>query len=225
MNKKRAIASVLIVVLAVVAYLGWQGSLGFGDLANPDAIKQMVADLGVFGPLAVIALMVLAVVMTPIPSAPIAMAAGAVFGQFAGAVYIIIGAELGAIIAFLLARVLGRDVARRWFGSGLDRGLLGSQNALMFAVFVSRLMPFISFDLMSYAAGLSTLKFWRFAIATVAGIIPASLFLTHFGGVLANGDGMSVLWASLALGGVTGLPLLYVAWRSRQQARGGDHAD
>jgi uncharacterized membrane protein YdjX (TVP38/TMEM64 family) len=185
----------------------------------------MVADLGVFGPLAVIALMVLAVVMTPIPSAPIAMAAGAVFGQFAGAVYIIIGAELGAIIAFLLARVLGRDVARRWFGSGLDRGLLGSQNALMFAVFASRLMPFISFDLMSYAAGLSTLKFWRFAIATVAGIIPASLFLTHFGGVLANGDGMSVLWASLALGGVTGLPLLYVAWRSRQQARGGEHAD
>jgi uncharacterized membrane protein YdjX (TVP38/TMEM64 family) len=72
MNKKSAIASVLVVGLAVVAYLGWQGPLGFGDLAKPDAIKQMVADFGVFGPLAVIALMVLAVVMTPIPSAPIA---------------------------------------------------------------------------------------------------------------------------------------------------------
>ena len=75
------------------------------------------------------------------------------------------------------------------------------------------------------AAGLSALKFWRFAIATVAGIIPASLFLTHFGGVLADGDGMSVLWASLALGGVTGFPLLYLAWRSRRQARVDDHAD
>ncbi len=221
MNKKHAIAALLVVGLAGVAYLGWHGVLDFSDLAKPDVVQQMVADLGVFGPLAVIALMVLAVVMTPIPSAPIAMAAGAVFGQFAGAVYIIIGAELGAIIAFLLARALGRDVARRWFGTGLDKGLLGSQNALMFAVFASRLMPFVSFDLMSYAAGLSTLRFWRFAIATVAGIIPASLFLTHFGGVLATGDGASVFWASLALGGVTGLPLVYLAWRSHKRPHGG----
>jgi hypothetical protein len=36
---------------------------------------------------------------------------------------------------------------------------------------------------------------------------------------------MSVLWASLALGGVTGFPLLYLAWRSRRQARVDDHAD
>ena len=215
MNKKRAIVGVVAVGLATVAYLGWQGTLDFGDLAKPDAVKQIVSDLGVFGPLAVIAFMVLAVVMTPIPSAPIAMAAGAVFGQFAGAVYIIIGAELGAIIAFLLARTLGRDVARQWFGSSLDRGLLGSQNALMFAIFASRLMPFISFDLMSYAAGLSELKFWRFAIATFAGIIPASLFLTHFGGALASADGAGIFWASLGLGCMTGLPLLYLAWRSR----------
>ena len=75
MNKKRAIASMVAVGLATVAYLGWQGALDFGDLAKPDEVKQIVADFGVFGPLAVIAFMVLAVVMTPIPSAPIAMAA------------------------------------------------------------------------------------------------------------------------------------------------------
>jgi uncharacterized membrane protein YdjX (TVP38/TMEM64 family) len=221
MNKKLAIAAVVAVGLVTIAYLGWQGALDFGHLANPDVVKQIVANFGVFGPLAVIALMVLAVVMTPIPSAPIAMAAGAVFGQFAGAIYIIIGAELGAIIAFLIARTFGRDVVRQWFGSGLDRGLLGSQNALMFAIFASRLMPFISFDLMSYAAGLSTLKFWRFAIATFAGIIPASLFLTHFGGALASGDGAGIFWASLALGCITGLPLLYLAWRSRRRRQEG----
>ncbi len=215
MNKKIVIATATFVGLAGVAYIGWQGSIDFSDLAKPDAVKQMVADFGIFGPLAVIGLMVLAVVMSPIPSAPIAMAAGAVFGHFVGAIYIIIGAELGALIAFVLARTLGRDVLRKFFGDGIDRGLLGSQNALMFAVFASRLMPFVSFDLMSYAAGLSVLKFWRFAVATFAGIIPASLFLTHFGGVLASGDGSGALWASLALGAVTGLPLLYLAWRSR----------
>jgi uncharacterized membrane protein YdjX (TVP38/TMEM64 family) len=160
-------------------------------------------------------MMIAAVVFSPIPSAPIAMAAGAIFGHFIGAIYVIIGAEIGALIAFMLARFLGRDLLRKWFGDGVDRGLLGSQNALMFAVFASRLMPFISFDLMSYAAGLSALKFWRFALATFAGIIPASLFLTHFGGVLASSSETGGVWAALALGAVTGLPLLYLAWRSR----------
>ncbi len=177
----------------------------------------MVADLGMLGPIGIIAFMTIAVVFSPIPSAPIAIVSGAVYGYIAGAIYVIVGAELGALIAFSLARLLGRDILARWFGDKLEAGLLGSQNALMFAVFASRLMPFISFDIMSYAAGLSVLKFWRFAIATVARIIPASLFLTHFGGMMVAGSGANAIWASLALGGVTGLPLVYMALRSRRK--------
>ena len=218
MKTKHVILIVAGLLLLAAGFVVATQSDVIADLARPEAIKQLVAGLGIFGPLAVIGLMTLAVVMSPIPSAPIAMAAGAAYGHVAGAVYVIIGAELGALIAFVLARMLGRDVLRRWFGEGVDRGLLGSQNALMFAVFASRLMPFVSFDLMSYAAGLSALKFWRFAVATFAGIIPASLFLTHFGGVLAEGDGTSAIWSSLALGAVTGLPLLYLAWKSRKRA-------
>lgn len=221
MNAKIVMIAAAGLVLVAAGYLAATNSTYFSDLGQPDTVKELVASLGIFGPLGVIGLMILAVVMSPIPSAPIAMAAGAAFGHFAGAVYIIIGAELGALTAFVLARTLGRDVLRNWFGDGVDRGLLGSQNALMFAVFASRLMPFVSFDLMSYAAGLSALKFWRFAVATFAGIIPASLFLTHFGGVLAEGDGKSAVWASLALGAVTGLPLLYLAWKSRRQPGSG----
>ena len=43
---------------------------------------------------------------------------------------VVIGAELGALIAFGLARVLGHDVLRRMFGTSVDAGLLGSQTAL-----------------------------------------------------------------------------------------------
>ena len=117
-----------------------------------------------------------------------------------------------------MARLLGRDLIHKWFGDKVDSGLLGSQNTLMFVVFASRLMPFVSFDLMSYAAGLSALKFWRFALATFAGIIPASLFLTHFGGVLVSSSGSGVIWASFIFGAVTGVPLLYLAWRNRVAA-------
>jgi len=153
------------------------------------------------------------VVASPIPSAPIALAAGAAYGHVWGTVQVVIGAELGALIAFGLARVLGHDVLRRVFGDRVDAGLLGSQNALTGTVFASRLMPFVSFDIISYAAGLSRLHAWRFALATLAGIIPASFVLAHFGGEAVSGDIGRTTWAVLGLGLITGLPLLWIATR------------
>jgi uncharacterized membrane protein YdjX (TVP38/TMEM64 family) len=161
----------------------------------------------------IIGLMTVAVVASPIPSAPVALAAGAAYGHFWGTVQVVIGAELGALIAFLLARVLGHDVLRRVFGTSVDAGLLGSQNALTWTVFASRLMPFVSFDIISYAAGLSRLHAWRFALATLAGIIPTSFVLAHFGGAAVSGDLGQTTWAVLGLGLITGLPLLWIATR------------
>ena len=104
---------------------------------------------------------------------------------------------------------------RRWFGDRIDMGLLGSQNALMATVFVTRLIPFVSFDIVSYAAGLTCLAPWRFALATFAGIVPASFLLAHFGGELTSSDLGQVTWAVLALGGITGIPLLIAAMRKK----------
>ena len=77
----------------------------------------------------------------------------------------------------------------------------------MAVVFLSRLLPFISFDLVSYAAGLTPLKWWRFAVATMAGIIPASFLLAHFGGEMASLDSARVVEAVVALGALTALPI------------------
>ncbi len=184
-------------------------------LMDGDRLESVVARAGFWGPVLIVALMTVAIVASPIPSAPIALAAGAAYGHVWGTVQVVIGAELGALIAFGLARVLGHDVLRRWFGDRVDAGLLGSQNALTLTVFVSRLMPFVSFDMISYAAGLSRLHAWRFAIATLAGIVPASFLLAHVGGEAATGDFSRATWAVLVLGLVTGLPLLWVALRQK----------
>ena len=182
-------------------------------LVDRESLDALVARAGLWGPLVIIGLMTVAVVASPIPSAPIAMAAGAAYGHVWGTVQVVIGAELGALIAFGLARVLGHDVLRRVFGTSVDSGLLGSQNALTWTVFASRLMPFVSFDIISYAAGLSRLNAWRFALATLAGIIPASFVLAHFGGEAVSGDPGRTTWAVLGLGLITGLPLLWIATR------------
>ena len=219
--------SLRVTILAGLAILGigllavWQFAPSvFAEarsLLEPERLETLVARAGLWGPVLIVTLMTIAVVASPIPSAPIALAAGAAYGHLWGTVQVVIGAELGALIAFGLARVLGHDVLRRVFGDRVDAGLLGSQNALTATVLASRLMPFVSFDMISYAAGLSRLHAWRFALATLAGIIPASFLLAHFGGEAVSGDLGRATWAVLGLGLLTGLPLLWVAMRQKPE--------
>lgn len=205
----RLLGGVLLVV-GIVAF-------GMGPLSDVignvdgETVSGWVEDAGVWGPALIVALMATAIVATPIPSAPIAVAAGAAYGHTVGTVYIVAGAELGALVAFGLARVLGREALIRWLGGKVDTGWLGSQNALTFTVFASRLMPFISFDIVSYAAGLSRLHLWRFTLATLAGIIPASFVLAHFGNEAVSANPSRALWAAFGLGALTLTPLLVVA--------------
>ena len=63
-----------------------------------DLLAVKARGLGFYGPLLLIALMTLAVVFSPLPSAPVALAAGAVYGHTYGTIYIVIGAEVGAIV-------------------------------------------------------------------------------------------------------------------------------
>jgi uncharacterized membrane protein YdjX (TVP38/TMEM64 family) len=203
--------------LALVAWLLW-GPADLAAMMTAEKLDRLVARAGAWGPLAVVGLMTLAVVMSPIPSAPIALAAGAAYGHLWGTVYVLVGAELGALTAFGIARAVGREALRRWFGERVDAGLLGSQNALAATVFLSRLMPFVSFDLISYGAGLSCLHLWRFALATLAGIIPASFLLAHFGSTAAEGDMEAATWVVLAIGLFTGAPLIWAALRSHRKS-------
>lgn len=210
----------LLLVLVIAAAWLWlilsPGVGAFIDRLGTELLPAWVATAGVFGPLAIIALMTLAIVASPLPSAPIALVAGAAYGHAAGTVYVALGAELGALAAFLIARYLGRDSVERLLGDKAGYGLLGSQNALTLTVFVSRLLPFISFDAMSYAAGLSRLHLRRFLLATLAGIIPASFVLAHLGSAAVTGASIAQEWVVFGLGLLTAAPLLWAAlWRPR----------
>lgn len=210
------ILSAVAAVLAMAALYWWLDRTGtMAAILDGDALRRRIAGLGMAGPLAVIGLMTLAILVSPIPSAPIALAAGAAYGHTWGTVYILLGAELGALAAFGLARVLGRDAVQRWLGNRLPQSRLGSQGTLMAIVFASRLLPFISFDVVSYAAGLTTLSLWRFAVATLAGILPASFLLAHFGGEMATGELDRIMLAVLALGLLTAVPLACEMLRRR----------
>lgn len=207
-----------ILILVGGAYWGLVEIGMLDELAEPARLMERIRALETAGPIAIVSLMTVAVVVTPIPSAPIALAAGALYGHTWGTLYVAAGAELGALLAFSLARLLGYTFLRRWLGDRLSFSLLGSQWTMMGIVFVSRLLPFLSFDLVSYAAGMTPLKAWRFAVATLAGILPASFLLAHFGGELASGDSGRLVTTGIVLGGIVAIPVLWRLWSGRSQA-------
>lgn len=181
-----------------------------GDLYSINAIQitRLVERFGDAGPLLIVIFMALAIVISPLPSAPIALTAGAIYGHTWGTIYVVAGAELGALFAFMLARWFARDMVYRLLDGRIRYNHLNSQNLLTAAVFASRLVPFISFDLVSYAAGLTRITTLRFALATLAGILPASFLLAHFGDELTSLDTRRVEFGLLAVGLLVVISLL-----------------
>lgn len=216
-GRNKLIAGYTLLGILAMGYWLLRDSTFVAALLDDTMLRERIAALGLWGPATIIALMALAILVSPLPSAPIAVAAGALYGHFWGTVYVLFGAQIGAVAAFSVSRFLGYDVLHRWFRGRLAAGWLGSQNKLMGIVLVSRLIPFISFDLMSYAAGLTVLSFWRFAIATAVGIVPASFVLAHFGDEMATGETNKIMLSVLVLGVLTSVPLLTKVFRERNE--------
>ncbi len=219
-RKWRTLAKLLAAFAIVFMLLGtlWLQSETevLATVLDGATLRDEILRLGPWGPVAIVGLMTLAVVASPIPSAPIALTAGVAYGHTWGTIYVLIGAEMGALIAFGIARFLGYEAIQRWFGDRLAFRHPRSQHALMGIVFVSRLMPFLSFDLISYAAGVTPLKLWRFAIATLAGIVPASFLLAHFGEELASADATKLAAIILGLGAISIIPIAVKVLRSKK---------
>jgi uncharacterized membrane protein YdjX (TVP38/TMEM64 family) len=212
----RLILVLLFVIVLAAGYFALAGSELMNMFTDIDVLISKVRNLGIYGPLLLIGLIALAIVFNPLPSAPIALGAGAVYGHTLGTVYVVAGAELGAILAFMIARWAGYDLTRRFFGeSGSLKGI-SSQNTLTTLVFVSRLIPFMSFDLVSYTAGLSPIKPWRFAVATLLGLLPVSFALAHFGAEIGNGDYRTLVGIVLVIGLLTIVPVLIKFYRHQR---------
>ncbi|WP_455206635.1 TVP38/TMEM64 family protein [Kaarinaea lacus] len=201
--------------LGLVVYLILDSNGILPALQDGEAIQSYIKSLGMLGPIMIIVLMTLAILISPLPSAPIAIAAGAVYGHTWGTIFVLAGSLTGATGAFFIARYLGYEFIKKLTEDYLALKFLRSQHALMGIVFASRLMPFLSFDVISYAAGLSPLVFWRFGIATLFGIAPASFLLAHVGSEMASTELNRIAMAIFLLTTLTAISLFIKLLRKK----------
>ena len=165
------------IALAYVLHDGFRGEVarasGVLTTGHGEAIGDYLRGFGVWAPVASLGLMLVQAVAAPVPAILVAFANGLAFGVFWGGVLTVAGQTLAAVVCFGIARALGRgpvealasryglDAADRWF---CERGAAG--------IFVLRLVPGVSFDVVSYAAGLTGVGFGPFVAATALGVTP-----------------------------------------------------
>lgn len=150
-------------------------------------LQSYVLEAGIWGPVIYILSLITAIVASPIPASPLAVFAGITFGWMKAMLLTIIGATLGAAIAFYIARKLGRPLVEKIFSPEKLKKVekLMPEKSLIIAIFLLRIQPLPLFDIVSYAAGLTKVSAKNFIIATILGLIPSSFVLSFFG-ELAN---------------------------------------
>ena len=135
--------------------------------------------------LIIIGLQAVQVIVCFLPGQPIQFAASYTFGLFRAFCYSIAGAMVGVTISFFVSRLLGRDAMHVLFGEeaiSSYQARLNSARGIMI-VFCIYLIPGIPKDIVSYAAGVSEIRFRPFLIASSIGRCPGmlgSLLLGHF---------------------------------------------
>lgn len=166
------------------------------------ALDTWLSGLGFLAPLTYLGLYAVGTIAF-LPGALFSLAGGALFGPVWGSLLNLIGATVGASLAFLIARYLaGTWVAARTEGR-LKRLLEGVETeGWRFVAFV-RLVPLFPFNLTNYALGLTRISFAAYVIASLICMAPAAIaytWLGHAGREALAGDASAVRYGILALG-------------------------
>lgn len=157
-------------------------------LGDMTVMRDFVASYGGYAAAVSFALMILQSIAAPLPAFVLTIANANLFGWWQGAILSWTSAMAGAAICFFISRILGRDAAERLAGrtglSSIDRYFeRHGRNTIL----ICRLLPFVSFDLVSYAAGLTSMGFVPFFVATGIGQLPATIVYSYVGGMLTGG--------------------------------------
>lgn len=170
---------------------------------NLDGVVTFIRSYGTYAMIISFVLMVFSSVIAPLPAFMITFSNAIIFGWWQGAILSWTSAMVGAALCYGISRVLGRDLVEKYatrsalahVESYFER--YGSKTIL-----ICRLLPFVSFDAVSYFAGLTPIKLLPFLIATGIGQLPATIIYSYVGGML-TGSAQYVVTALLCIFALT----------------------
>jgi len=223
MKKKITLLSVIALAIAAYFYFDLRQYLSLDKLKahreqlyafyEANTWAMIVGFIGVY----------IVTVALSLPGATIlTLAAGAIFGAWAGTAVVNVGATVGATLAFLVARFLLQDWVERKFGDKIKPFNEGfSKNAINYLLFL-RLVPVFPFFLINLVSGITRIRLSTYFFGTMFGIMPGSFVYANAGANLAAIDKLGdiaspgVLGSFALLGVFALIPTIYKRFKGKK---------
>ena len=192
--KKERILKIIVLVVVIGLYflipavkINVNQAIFILKNVDVDLARGYILGFGIWAPVVSFLLMILQSVAAPLPAFIITFANAGLFGWVRGAILSWVSSMAGAALCFYIAKFYGRTVVIKLTG----KYALESVDAFFerygkHTILIARLLPFISFDIVSYAAGLTSMSFFSFFIATGIGQLPATIIYSYIGGMLTG---------------------------------------
>lgn len=194
-----------VVIAIVVGIAIWLSRSVFN--IDADGLRSWILSFGLWAPL----IYIIIYTVRPLiffPASVLSIAGGLAFGAWLGTLYTIIGATLGAMLSFYVAKTLGKSLVRKaWSGNAGKIQAQMEQNGFLY-VLLFRLIPVINFDLISYMAAIAKVRFGSFALATLIGIIPGTFAYNFLGSSFISGNPKIIALAVIVFIVLTVVPIL-----------------
>lgn len=152
-----------------------------------ESIAEYIRSFGMWAAAISFLLMVFQSVAAPLPAFLLTFANAAIFGWWQGAILSWTSAMAGALVCFAIAKLAGRDAVEKLTSKfAMDSVDVYFERYGKHTILICRLLPFVSFDFISYAAGLTSIKTVPFLVATGIGQLPATIVYSYVGGMLTG---------------------------------------
>lgn len=201
----------LMITAAIALLLAWlfipsvtafvNNSVSAFMAVDQHEIERFIKSYGSLAAVVSFLLMIFQAIAAPLPAFLITFANASLFGAFWGGLLSWSSAMVGAALCFYIARMLGREVVEKLTGKTVLKSVDGFfERYGKHTILVCRLLPFVPFDPVSYAAGLTSLRFRHFMLATGLGQLPATIVYSWVGSMLTGGtfwfvSGLLILFA------------------------------
>ena len=155
-----------------------------------EEIKTWVLGHGAWAAVIYIAtFVVLPIFFFPVPV--IVLAGGTIFGLFKGTLYTMIGVLINTPIMYFIGRFLLKDFVHNFVNNHMSEKLRKAlqstnQKVLALVLFIIRLSPIFSYNLVNYISGVTEIKFLPYILTTIAGVLPGVIVFINIGENVLN---------------------------------------
>ena len=196
--------SIGIVGCLVAAYFFISPAQGFMDEAwsvltsgNTNKIQQWFKDFGWIAPLVLIFAMVAQMFLIVVPTIALMVVSILAYGPVWGSLIVFVAVFTASSVGYWIGRYFGPGIVDKIIGHKTEKKVADFLEDYGFwAIFITRLNPFLSNDAISFVGGILKMSYRKFITATIAGIAPLTIFIAILG-KSTQGLKIGLLWGSI----------------------------